>query len=171
MPFLSHDPDIDKREYYTQEQIDLVQWVYIIALVFWIFIICIFGLYDTDVPGWVILSIPLVVFFTGYSNAHHLTVEVEHENFQSNYFTIGLVLILPLLTWVKKEYHGDSERFIRILIFAIIVILLSLLDVWVEKKYLSVAKHAKSVLQTLAITLIIYALYSFYIDDPNSMFS
>lgn len=171
MPFLKHNPKIDERKYYTQEQVDMVQWVYIIALVAWIFIICVFQLYDTDVIGWGILSIPLIVFFTGYSNADHLTIEVEHENFQANYFTIGLILIVPLLTWVKKEYKGDTQKFIRILVFSIIVILLSLLDVWVEKQYLTISKHAKSVLQTIAISTIIYALYSFYIDDPHSMFS
>jgi hypothetical protein len=171
MPFLKHDPKGDDRRYYTPEQVEMVQWVYIVALVAWIFIICAFRLWDTDFIGWVILAIPLVIFFSGYANADHLTVEIEKENFQANYFTIGLVLILPLLTWVKKGYHGDSDHFIRILVFAIIIILLSLLDIWVEKQYMTVAKHVKSVFQTIAIVLIIYAFYSFYIDDPKSMFS
>lgn len=170
MPFLKHDPKVDDRHYYTDEQVEMVQWVYIVALVAWIFIICVFGLWKTDVIGWIILSIPLVVFFSGYASADRLTVEIEKENFQANYFTIGLVLILPLLTWVKKEYSGNAEHFIRILIFAIIIILLSLLDVWVERQYMSVTKHVKSVFQTIAIVLIIYAFYSFYIDDPKSMF-
>lgn len=171
--FEMKDEDIIKKreECYCEEKASQVRIVYIIALVVWILIVACFSLYRTDVIGWIILSIPLVIFFTGYGNSNNLTIEVEKENFQANYFAIGLLLILPLLTWVNREYKGDKKRFTRILVLAIIIVMVSLLDVWVEKRYLSITKHAKSALQTIAIALLIYTLYTFYIDDPNSMFS
>lgn len=168
-----NDQSIDKhvsRSYYTRDKSSQVKLLYIIGLVIWILIVCCFRLYKTDVIGWIILAIPPVVFLTGYINSDKLTIEVEKENFQANYFAIGLLLVLPLLTWVNKEYKGDKSKFTKILVLAIIIVMLSLLDVWVEKRYLSVTKHAKSALQTIAVALLIYAFYSYYIDNPNDMF-
>ncbi len=162
--------DIYDKEYYNDEKVAQVQLAYIVALVVWILIIACFGLYNTDVIGWIILTIPPVIFFTGYANSCCLTIEVERENFQSNYFAIGLMMILPLLTWVNNDYKGDKVRFTRILVLAIIVVMLSLLDVWVRKEHLSVSKHVKSALQTIAITLLIFAFYSYYIDNPDNFF-
>lgn len=168
---MKDDKDPYIKECYSEEKASQVRMVYIVALVIWILIIACFGLYTTDVIGWIILGIPLVVFFSGYANSDKLTIEIEQENFQANYFAVGLLLILPLLTWANREYKGDRNRFIRILVLAVIIVMLSLLDLWVEKQYLSVNKHAKSALQTIAIVLLIYAFYSYYIDNPNSMFS
>lgn len=163
------DSDSDS-EYYNEEKAGQVRLAYIVALVIWILIIACFGLYKTDVIGWIILAIPPVVFLTGYANSEHLTIAIERENFQANYFAIGLLLILPLLTWANRDYKGDKVRFTKILVLAIIIVMLSLIDIWVRKEYLSVNKHVKSALQTIAITLLIYTFYSYYIDDPDSMF-
>lgn len=159
------------QEYYSDEKAAQVRMVYVSAIVIWILIVACLKLYNTDVIGWIILSIPPIVFLTGYANSCCLTVEIEKENFQANYFAIGLLLVLPLLTWVNRDYKGDRKRFTSILVLAIIIIMLSLLDVWVRKEYLSVNKHIKSALQTISISMLIYAFYSYYIDNPNSVFS
>jgi len=164
------EDDSDSSEYYSEEKAAQVRLVYVVGLVVWILIIALVKLYNTDVIGWIILAIPPIVFLTGYINSDYLTVEIEKENFQANYFAIGLLLILPLLTWANREYKGDKVRFTKILVIAIIIVMLSLLDVWVRKEYLSVNKHIKSALQTIAISLLIYAFYTYYIDDPNNMF-
>ena len=161
----------EDRECYTEEKASQIRLVYCVAIVVWILIVVAFHLYNTDVIGWIILAIPPVIFLTGYANSDHLTVEIERENFQANYFAIGILIILPLLTWVNRDYKGDRKRFTRILVLAIIIIMLSLLDVWVRREYLSLNKHIKSALQTIAISLLIYALYAYYIDNPNSIFS
>lgn len=167
---MEEDSDSSGTEYYSEEKAAQVRLVYVVALVVWILIVALVKLYTTDVIGWIILAIPPVVFLTGYANSEHLTVEIERENFQANYFAIGLLLILPLLTWANRDYKGDKIRFTKILVLAIIIVMLSLLDVWVRKEYLSVNKHIKSALQTIAISLLIYAFYTYYIDDPNNMF-
>jgi hypothetical protein len=159
-----------KKKLYPEEVSTYVRLVYISGLVLWIAIVVYFRLYQTDVTGWIILFIPPFIFLTGYANCDQLSREVEEHNFQANYFTIGLLLIVPLLTWVNKDYHGDKEKFVSILVLAIIIVLVSLLDVWVKRDYLSVSKHLKSALQTIAIALFIYALYSYYIDNPHSVF-
>ena len=166
------DMTINKdQECYSEEKAAQIRLVYVSAIVVWILIVACFRLYNTDVIGWIILSIPPIVFLTGYANSSYLTIEIEKENFQANYFAIGLLLVLPLLTWVNRDYKGDRQRFTSILVLAIIIIMLSLLDVWVRREYLSVNKHIKSALQTISISMLIYALYTYYIDNPNSVFS
>ena len=161
--------DTESCTYYSEETVEQIQFVYIVALVIWVLIICIFGLYRSDLVGWVILAIPPIIFLTRYANSYYLCEDVERENFQSNYFAIGLLLILPLLTWVNTDYKGDRKKFTRILVLAIIIVMLSLLDVWVRKKYLSVSKHVKSTLQTIALVLLIFAFYTYYIENPDGV--
>ena len=156
-------------KYYSQETVEQIQLVYIIFLVIWILIVALFGLYKSDLVGWVILSIPPIIFLAGYANSYYLCEDVEKENFQSNYFAIGLLLILPLLTWVNTDYKGDRKKFTRILVLAIIIVMLSLLDVWVRKEYLSVCKHVKSTLQTIALVLLIFAFYTYYIENGEGI--
>jgi len=159
----------DKCMYYSDDIVEQIQFVYILALVVWLLIICVFKLYLSDLIGWIIIAIPPIIFITGYCNSYYLCEDVEKENFQSNYFAIGLLLILPLLTWVNTDYKGDREKFTRILVLAIIIVMLSLLDVWVRKEYLSVSKHVKSALQTISLVLLIFAFYTYYIENPKGM--
>ena len=91
--------------------------------------------------------------------------------FQSNYFAFGLLIVVPLLTWLSKDYVGNRQKFINILIAALILAMLGLLDVWVTKKWLSTVKHTKSVLQTMSLILIIYALYIYYLHRPQGVFN
>lgn len=171
---MRHDDDGDVGgknhcKYYSEETVEQIQFVYIISLVIWLLIICVFQLYRSDLVGWVILAIPPIIFLAGYSNSYYLCEDVERENFQSNYFGVGLLLILPLLTWVNTDYKGDRKKFTRVLVLAVIIVMLSLLDVWVRKDYLSVCKHVKSSLQTIALVLLIFAFYTYYIENPEGI--
>lgn len=70
---------------------------------------------------------------------------------------------------MNKEYTGDKRLFIQIVVFAIILNMASMFDVWVTKNWLSVVMHFKSGLQTAALTLVIYALYMYYIEGPSEL--
>jgi hypothetical protein len=52
---------------------------------------------------------------------------------------------------------------VEAMILAIMLSMISLIDVWVEPKWLSIVKHIKSILQTASLALLIYALYMFYV--------
>lgn len=150
--------------------IKYIEYVYITAMVFWILLIVWLQLYQTDTLGLIILLIPFISFGFGYFNSYYLNKEVEDYVFQNNYFSVGLLIILPLLTWLNREYSNVArrKRFTSILVTAIILIMFSLLDIWVPIESISVIKHLHSVLQTTAIIMLIYALYMFYIDSPDS---
>jgi hypothetical protein len=154
---------------YTEDKVAYIRYVYIVGLIVWVGLVYYLGMHHTDYVGWIILSIPIWAFILGYVNTCVISGEVEAEVFQANYLSIGLLIVLPLLTWINREYNGDRRRFTSILVLAIIIIMLSMIDLWVPCEWLSVVKHGKSVLQTLALVLLIYALYMYYVSAPHSV--
>ncbi len=160
--FVSHRR---KHEYYGRKKVRNIRILYILACVAWTILIFSIGLYETKLGGFIILSIPYFVFFSGYYEANLLTPEVEDDNFQSNYLSIGLLIVLPLLTFINGSFKGNRNKFVAIMILALILTMLSLIDVWVPEQYISYVRHVKSIFQTLSIILLIYALYMFYLES------
>jgi hypothetical protein len=160
---------INKYARYSPEKSLSIQITYIIGVLAWIFLIYITGLYETNLLGLLILAIPIFVFGFGFVSARHLTVELEECLFSANSLSIGLVILLPLLTELDKTYNKNKQLFTRAILIAIVLAMFSLLDVWVQPKYLSITKHVKSILQTASLTLLIYALYSYYTGRAESL--
>lgn len=158
-----------KKEHHPKDVILYIRFIYITGILVWILILHFLRLYKTDFFTILILAIPFICFSIGYINAPQLTGELEDELFRSNYLSVGLLLVVPLLTWINREYVGDKTRYTKILILAIIMSLLSMIDIWVSDKYLAVLKHGQSVLQTFSIILIVYGLYSYYTEAPHAI--
>lgn len=162
--------DCDKKNY-SPYIASYVRMLYVIYMIIWTGIIIWFELYITDIVGWLVLFIPYIIFAFGFCNAECLCREVENHMYRNNYLTIGLIIVLPLLTWISKDYKGatlrETKRFKAFVVLAIILIILSMLDIWVPRNWLSVHKHGKSALQTLALTLLVFAFYNYYIMCPE----
>ena len=154
---------------YGKKKTFIIQATYIISALVWIFMIGFLSLYRTDQIGALIVLIPLFTFGISYMNASYLTVEVEEDMFKANFLSIGLLLVLPLLTWMNRDYTGDRKQFYAVLIGALIFTLLSLTDVWVRKRWVSLVKHVKSVFQVFSLTLLIFALYLYYINRSGNI--
>lgn len=164
----SEDPR-KKTKTYSQRRVLGVRVVYVLASLLWIGVIWSLHLYQTTFLGWVILILPLILFTMGFINAPYLTVEVEDSLFSIGYLSIALVIVLPIMVWITKDFTGDQNRIMGILLLAIVFAMLSLYDIWVRPKWLTVARHLKSVFQTLALTLLIFALYTYYLGRNFSL--
>jgi hypothetical protein len=142
-----------------------IQILYVIALIFWTIVILALGLWRTDLIGWIVLMVPPLVFIFGFVNANELTVEIEDQMFEANYLSVGLIIVLPLLMWINGQHHdqnpADRQHFIRIVVIALVLSMLSMIDLWVSREKVSLVKHGKSILQTASIALLIYGLYWF----------
>lgn len=167
---LSNNKDcrINKYKKYGRKKVFNIQLLYIIASILWIILIIIAGLYKTTILGFLILSIPIFIFGFGFSSARHLTVEIEENLFTANSLSIGLVILLPLLTEVDKSYNKNKKTFTRAMVIAVVLAMLSLIDVWIQPKMISLTKHIKSIFQTTALTLLVYALYMYYAGRLDS---
>ena len=154
---------------YTPGKALSIQIAYLVSAIAWIFLIYAVGFYNTSLLGFLILGIPLVVFAFGFVSARHLTVEVEECLFSANSLSIGLVILLPLLTEIDKTYNRNRQVVTRAIIIAIVLAMFSLIDIWVSPKYLSLTKHVKSILQTCALSLLIFGLYMYYDGRAESL--
>lgn len=161
-----HDKPSSKHEQpYSYCTVYWIRAVYILAIIIWVLLICYFRLYIT--PAAFVLWLPVIVFAIGLTQMDKVSVEVEKDMFKTSLLSVGLILALPLLGWMSRDYSGDRGHYVSIIILAMVISLLTLIDVWVEKKWLPVYKHYRSCLQTMALTLLIYAVITYYLCRPT----
>jgi len=161
-----HDP-IKSTKKYSKNKSQAVRLVYIFAIILWLGLIFFLQLYKTSALGYFILFIPLFFYFLGIYNASRLTVEVEEKTYAVSYISISLLIVIPLVAWVDKNYRGDNWYMSKIIVVAVVLALISLIDIWVRPKWLSVVRHIKSALQTASLTLLVFALYVYYNGQHN----
>lgn len=155
---LDYDWNGDRHKHYGDNKLNTVFIVYILAILVWAAI----AWYVQSNVGIFILFIPFVVFLIAICSLSGLSNSVEDSMFRTNFLATGMLITLPLLSCVISSFKGDRTIMIRVLLLAVTFTILSMIDVWVPEKYLSVTNHIRSIFQTLSLTLILYALYIFY---------
>lgn len=147
---------------YCSTRIRGIKCVYFVALVSWIILALSLGLI---IPNWIILlilMIPVIVFIIALYNLPRLSCQVEREMFKTNYLNLSLLVVLPILIWMNKDYNGDRAMFIRIIVVAMALTFISIIDIWVPMSRVSIVNHFKSSLHTMSVTLLIYAFYIYH---------
>jgi hypothetical protein len=139
-----------------------IQITYILGLIVWLLIVVIFELYDTDLFGLLILSIPIFVFFISLINAPYLTVDTENTIYGFNYLPIGLSVVILIITLMNTHYEGNKEKVIVVTVLALMIAVFSAINIPVRPKWISLIRHIRSILQTYSLSLIIYGLYIYY---------
>jgi hypothetical protein len=99
------------------------------------------------------------LFLINFTFTEDLVNESEDDVIASNYISLGILLVIPLLSWIKQdEKIGDLQKFIKIALVSIILSLVSLIDFWVPKKSVVFMKSLRSIFSTISIILIVYAI-------------
>lgn len=158
------DPKYGKT--YGRRKTIWVQIIYLLSILVWGGLIWGLRMYQTDFIGWIIILVPFAIFFICYYNACNHTREMEADVLQTNSLSVGLVVVLPLMMWINSSYNGHPEKkrdFMALITVALIIALLSLVDIWVKPKWFTPIKHIKSIFQTYSIFLFVFALYFFYL--------
>jgi hypothetical protein len=138
----------------------LLQMYYIFISLFWLLLISYFDLWREKLSF--ILFLPLFAFFITFLYIEHISIYVEENMMKSNYLSLGLILALPMLSWMLKEYNGNRKHFITIIVLALVLSLLTFVDIWVPENRMSIYRHIRSSLQVMSVSLFIYALCAFY---------
>ena len=152
---------------YEQTQTRLIRQIYIFSMVVWVLLILGLGIF----PGcnfWevFILIIPILVFLIGYNSAKYITVDVENFVTSGLLSFVLLLIVIPVITLIYKQNPAD-KAFLHLSILVLIFGILSLLDVWVTSKFVSIVKHVRSILRTFAIVILIYVLFHYFITKAN----
>lgn len=145
---------------YNENQVYNVKCIYIFFSILWIFIIFIFKLYASS--GFFIIFIPFILFFIAFNNAESFTNEICNNTFQTTFIAIGLLLAIPMLSYIDKS-HKSTHNLKELLILSMIFILSTYYHVWCSNNNLYIWKHCKSCLETISVTLFIYVLVTYYL--------
>jgi len=143
-----------------------IKIIYILMIILWFIVITYFNFWQ--LRTFPILLLPFILFIIGIYNSDSLTKECENEMFKISFLSVGVIVVIPLLSWISKDYNGDIKQFIAIIVLAMVSTLLSLIDVWIPPDSMSVYKHVKSSLQVISITLLIFGLITYFIHRPHA---
>ena len=151
----------------------LIYWIkvlYILFSIIWLFIIFYFSLYDIGVLACFLMFIPFIVFATGFLYANIITENQETGVFEASFLAIGLLVVVPLINWMKDNYKGDCMRFVTLILFSIGLTLMSVLDIWLPENLMRLNKHFRLCFETMAVTMFLIILYMYYVGcDGQSM--
>ena len=142
---------------------------YILAIVIWTLILVTFRIGFDSAISIVVIVIPYLVFISAIMFIPTDTVFCDLR--ENTFFAIGLVAILPLITWYSQHYIGDKKRFITLAIMAVFVSMLALFEFCLPRSYICLLEHIRSILQTIGITLLIYVIAEFLVSIASGKVS
>jgi hypothetical protein len=144
----------------ADDTVFLLQMFYIFMALFWVLLIAYFDLWREKLSF--VLFLPLFAFFITFLCIENVSVYVEESMLQSNFLSLGLILALPMLSWMLKEYNGNKRHFFTVIILALVLSLLTFVDIWVPENRLTLYRHFRSSLQVMSVSLFIFALCTFF---------
>jgi hypothetical protein len=153
---------------YPPETVKVLQYTYIFAIIFWILLVILLGLGSELKFSLIILFIPLLIFAISIWNLQDVTVDDEENLFAINYLSIGVFVIIPMITWGHDKLGAKGARLMKIATVAMIMAVFSLIDVWHPPAWTSIIKHIRAIFQVISLTLIIYALCILFTEIPDS---
>lgn len=151
------------KEKYSCRVLLVIQIMYIISVVLWLLLIYSCGLYiNMDVVTGILLLIPILVFGIGFYNSCAVTGDIEETMLGANYLSFGFLITIILINWNSPIKEYNKNKFFKLLIIAFILIMVSMIDIWVNRENLSIVRHFKSILNTAALVILSVSLYSYY---------
>lgn len=152
---------------YAADKVFWIRLAYVVLALVWILIVLVLRLHIIHPVCLIILAIPLLVFTVNFWTAEYITMTDEESVYQANYLAVGLIIVLPLFTWLNGNHNGDKKRYGGIVVTAIVLMLLAMIDLYLPREWLSIIRHIQSACQAMALTLLIYALASFFLDSVD----
>jgi len=140
-------------------------WVYLAATFIWIGI-CIY--LEAKLNVFVVL--PPVIFALNWylSPIENDNLEAEAEGQLSSTGLISFAVLITAVMFNWKKDIVDKSRFLEPMSIAFFLMLLSLVDISVDARYAKYLRQLSGAFQTMAVTLVGYALYEYYRASPTS---
>jgi hypothetical protein len=137
--------------------------IYLVLILIWIAIIIALRLYETNYVGLLILLIPIFIFAitTYYSDDEHL-VSNHSIGSDDDFLSVGIVLLLPLLAYLDKNFDDDKGKFICLIIISLFIFLMTTMVCWLPQRYAKIGKMIRTGLQVIALGLVLVAIHIYY---------
>lgn len=145
---------------YSSDLLDEISWIYIIAIVMWLFFMYLTGIYITDYIGFLILMIAPIFYVIQIYMLDICSSESESDLFKFDILALGIIIINIMLSKEKSEYN---RFFTKIVVYGILLLIISSLDFWTSKRGLIISRHIRTIFRTAATVIFGYMFYMFYI--------
>jgi len=147
----------------TPENIPLIRFIYFLGFVLWIILVVFLELWPRNWLEGLILLIPPVLFTVAAATAGYVPLPVERWLLRANYLQASLIIIFPILIWATARVDSHAG-FLRLILVATGLAILTLLDLWVLPEWFPLLKHGRSILSVMSISMVLLALHHFYRD-------
>jgi len=137
--------------------------IFIFFIFLWVLIILVNKLVSNEAAF--VLFIPFVIFLLGLMNSEVICDEMlEDDIFTTTFISIGIIIAIPFLTFINKDKDltDVTIKIVKIMFLSIILILLTYFHIWVPLRYRHIVKVIRSCIETLAVTLCIFAFTLYY---------
>ena len=155
----------------NDDEIKVLYGLYTGLILFWIWVAWITGMMKMSIASVLLFTFPILMFLLAMWSADKETEKSSEHFFRENRLALGLVIIGPILALFGKGYTGCPRLFAMAVMISIVLNLASLIDIWVPDDYVYLLRHIKSALQTMSITMIVYAIYLVMIGCEGKYFA
>ena len=139
---------------------------YIVLSIAWLMILLYVRVRITNLIIAIICILPPIVMAISFNYIGEIDEKTEDNIVNDNYVSIYILVSLPILAYLNF-ITKDKKDLIEVNVIAILLIMLSTIDVWIPKEGLTVVRHIKTTLQTMAISLFVYSFYSMYLEEGH----
>lgn len=140
-----------------------VRLLYWLGILFWIAVLFSVGYFPHSFFEWLIVLMVIFVFLLGIGTAGRIDFYTESFIFKNNFYQGILISFFPLLIYSLNRLN-TNKQFLRIALTAMALSLITLVDFFVTPEYLYIIKATRSILQSVAIGLVLISLCLLYHD-------
>jgi hypothetical protein len=120
-------------------------------------------LFTNDILGWILLFVPIGIFIFEFFTVAECSTGCERTVLRGEIISFGFIVIAFLLNLVAPLSADQKSQFISILLVSLLLLMFSVVDLWVGPQKRTLVLHIRTVLQTMALFLLAYSLYTFYV--------
>lgn len=158
----SSDP---KREKYTKDVSEVLIIMYFCMIVIWLLFAMILGVKPNDIVTVILLMLPVFIFSIAIYNAYNFDKGQHISKAAINLFTVALLSTSIIVNWKRTTGNPvEKNKFYKMLIAGFILAMVSAVDFWMDRDDEVYVIHFKSAAQTMSLTIIMIALYWYYVD-------
>lgn len=163
---LEEDPNHESG--YSQKTVNRLTFIYIVAVIIWTIFYYFVGAFNQKSIFYkIVYFVPIIIFGISIYFLHTVNHEIEQPMNKANFLSLGLVIFFPIFSIIVTKYRGNKTFFITLMVSAFILSLITLYDIWISDEYQPILRHIKTILQTFTITLIIIAMYTYYLSETD----
>lgn len=151
---------------YDSQTLRNLRFLYAMAICLWVVILNGCGISrKISTISLSIMFFPIALMILAMANLHKITKTIEEYNSKANYISLGLIVAIPLLSWIKTQKETENRAYEKTsMVLFVMLIMITPMDVWVSEKDQAYVVHIKSICQIFVLAILVSMLLN-YFDD------